>query len=615
MDPVSPSMNPLPPVTGPAPAMPAFGNPGTPNGAPMQPVTPRPVGRPSADPEIDNERVMRGAEARRIEAIKPKHLDSKVLVFRIKQGRPSVRPCLQILLSDIEKAVNDGLKSEDYIGDCIEQKGFTSGRFLCRFVDRAGKTIAQYPPFEMNLNEDGSENEGEEEEEEFDDEPAPFAPQPAPSFQPNIPPAPPAMNLEHVTNALRSERTDESRRSNDVMLMLTTMMQAQAQQQQQAHQQMLAMQQQARAEADAREERERNRKSDFHKTLMGMIPIALPVIQSMFAPKDKGNDPVLAVILEMVKGKSSDGDLLKQTSAIMGEMVKSQMQLQGAGAAAAVNQMAEVNGMVVKNMMGTMKEMMDGKMGLNKEEPSMLSQIAEIAKAVIPAMQQQAGEPATLETAAAPAVAAPAAQAPAAAVPVRHVKTPPPAAKRGSIKDLPDTQRIALVLGTIRQMSMGKPAPEKRFEVLVQIAQAMPPAMQQAVHANDRQKVMDLGTPIVAGSKVLVEWISVEHNQQFLNAVLDDLHLMLNQKMTQEVMTASVEKHVEFLIDRAKEHKIAQTDHPDTAENGSVVGEAPPAAAAAEVPAEAKPVETIPGPGAAPRGKIPPPPPPAAPEG
>ncbi len=624
---------PLPPIGNPAPAAPPFGSPGVASGAPMT----RPVGRPSNDPENDRQKIERNAERKRIEGVIPKQLDSKLCIYRIRNGRAQLgKPVITILVSELEKIqAENGQTTDEVVAERISER-FQTGSFQCRFLDKSGRPVLDYPPWEVSLDEE--ENEDDMEDLDGSETVQVQAAGPHPGYA--SPPPAPSVDLATIANFGRTERNEEARRSNETMTMLTAMLTSQqsqaaaaAQQQQQMmmqfQQQQQQMQMQAKAEAEAREERERVRRAEFRTTLLTAAPLLLPFAQKLLGlDKEKGLDPATQVLIEMVKNKGSDGDLLKQTSAIMGEMVKSQMQLQSAGATQAVQMQGDVSQMVFKNMMGTMKELMEQSTGLKKDkEPDWLDRIAQFAPAIIEAAKQNGAEVPTLPQ---PPVAAP--------VPARRAKIPaPPAAaapaepaapvakpKEDEFAKYTTAQRVRMSLLTIRRMSLGEIPASDRFNALVWMAKAMPEDMRTAVAGGDDEKVLSLGSPVVMGTPVLMQWFQDDTSEGFLKTALEDLRLMFAGQMDAEKAKASVAAHAAFLDARkvtpapvapvpapAPESAAPAVQEPAA----GIAGSTPLDAGSAPLPgtgsAPTGPGDAIPGPGSqAPRRvKMPPPPP------
>ncbi len=629
------------PSAAPAPALPPIPGanfppqrpPAYPAQYPTQNPSAQPVGRPLADPEAQQAKVERSQERSRLNKALPKQaVDSKVHIYRLKGSKPAAgaRPVMTILVSQLETAQAEGTESDDFIKGKLEEK-YSEGRFQCHVFDNKGKRVPDVQPWDVALGEDEDLDDDRDEEQDLDENDLdprgrgnPFEQQqyPMPMFAPSPPPAPP-MDPQNLASTLRAERTDEARRSGEMMSVVTAMLQATQGQSAQAAQstaqmqanfqtQMMAMQAQARADADAREERESKRKAEFRQTLMTLLPMVLPMIQAWFAPKDKGLDPATVMLLEMVKQKAPDADILKSMSSLMGEMTKQQMQLQGAGAQAAVQMQAEASSMVFKNMMATMKEMMEARKGDGEEkEESTMEQIAKIASAVIPALQQnqaqavpqppQGGTPPAVESAqvqqqqAHVPPAAPARQKRAAprqppmgpSGPVRSEAAPAPAPKEAK-PVYTEQQKIAGGLTAIANLSLGAIPAENRLKALQWVTTMLPEKMIAAIKAGEKEQVIALGTAAVISDANLMKWFAEPNSVAFLEEALEDIRHYLNGTLTEAHAIAAVQKNIEFVAARKRP---APLPGPGSRKRMVAAASAAPVVAAAvqEAPAAAAP--------------------------
>jgi hypothetical protein len=609
------------------------------------------VGRPLADPEAQQAKVERSQERSRLNKALPKQaIDSKIHIYKLKGSKPApgARPILTLLVSDLEKAQDGGATSDEFIKEKLEEK-YSEGRFQCHVFDNKGKRVQDIPAWDVALGEEDLDDETDDRDFEDDDGMVnnPFERQQMamPMYPPSPPPAPP-MDPANLASTLRAERSDEARRSGEMMSIVTAMMQSTqgqaaqtaastAQMQANFQAQMLAMQTQARQDADAREERESKRKSEFRQTIMALMPMVLPMIQAWFAPKDKGLDPATVMLLEMVKAKAPDAEILKSMSGLMGEMTKQQMQLQGAGAQAAVQMQAEASSMVFKNMMSTMKEMMEARKNDGEEkEESTMEQIAKIASAVIPALQQnqnpqaqQLPQPPVQQIAdAAPVQQATQSLPPTA--PARQKRTPPrqaqpPVGPSGPVRaeaapaSAPksanpawtEQQKIGGGLTTIANLSVGAIPAEDRFKALQWVAGMLPESMIAAIKAGEKEQVITQGTAAVVSNPNLLKWIGEPNSVAFLEDALDDIRHYLNGTLTEAHAIAAVQKNIEAVAAR---QRVPPAPKAPIAGPGSsrkrpvaaaaaaaapapvVVQEAPPAAPPAEAPAAPAPTEKPP---------------------
>ncbi len=624
----------LPPITPQVPA-PAPGG--------FQPLPPRPVatpgvvGRPSLDPERQEQRVEKSRTTARLENLMPQRAkDVKLQVFATSGGRPRGKPVLTLLAADIETQLGpqpDVNALDDMISSALPDK-YPDGTYKCQWFDRTNRAMSEPPAWDIDIGDaEGQDDDdgGRDDDDGQDDQrtmPVQVAfPQPVPAA-----PAPPSLDLAGVGSALRQERQEESRRGSEMMTLVVsmqnmaqqTMAQMQAQQQQQQ-----AQQQQWQREA---EERERARRAEFRQTLMAMLPLVLPMIQTWMAPKTSGPSPEMSALLELVKGmatnKSSDVMVLEKMMEFQGKMAERQMDIQAKGAGTAVEMQAKATGMVFDNMLSTMKKLMD-----NKQEPEkeggMMDTIGRLAGPFLANMaqaqnqqpapemppapaapQQRAPRPVAPKTQPPPAPPLQPAPAPAAEEPApeagrrtgRRAQRVAPAQPPFDPKTVPDIKRTEGCLKAIRGLSLGNPAPEKRWDVVQWIAGMLPDDLMAAVKVGDINKAIELGTGAALSNATILQWIGDDENQTFLKAVLEDVKLLALGQVTPEIAEASLIKGGAFVqrraaaraqLDRQAEEAMRRHNNPpDAGEapkpvvDGAVVTDATSAIAPAAAPVQ-----------------------------
>lgn len=614
----------LPPIAG----APAPGYPGVPRQAPPA----NPVGRPAGDPDVQEARVARHAERKRLESVLPKQAtDSKIQIYKIKGGRPipNARPVMTILLSDLEKAKAEGAgddadAADAFIAGKIAEK-YDGGKFQCVVHDKLGKKVTDVPPWIVSLDEDDDGEDDDDPEEEIDDQElqaltggrgfpsysgdarfpgAPFAGGQAP--YPPAPPAPPAMDIAPLASALRTERNDEARRSTEMMTIVTAMMQNSQQQQQLMLQQQQARDEQYRREAIEREERSRKeaaereeraekRRGEFRQTLMTMTPLLMPFIEKIFGlgKKAEGPDAMTAMLLEMVKQKSPDSDIMKQMAGVMAEMTKQQMQLQGSGAQAAVDMQARASGVVFENMLKTMKELMANQSPLAaQKEDSTLEQILKVAAPLLANMQQNQPaqpmpQPAAPQQRAEPQAAdgqvveAPRKRAPPRGRPAAAAAPQAPPAEQHT-----PAQRIRGSLHVLRRMTTtgeGAIPPMERWAVLDWVRQTVPDDVKAAIAAGDKEQVILLCSSAAISDLSLLNWLKDTDNVAFVEDAIADIRALMEGKVTEEHAKKAIEAQVTFLARRvnAAQASVAATAGAAT---GAVAEQAAATAAGAPPP-------------------------------
>jgi hypothetical protein len=636
MDGASPALPPIAP-----PASPVM-SPGFARSAPV--MSPgggqqavNPVGRPAADPEVQQQRIERSAERKRIESVAPKALDSRVVVYRAKDGKIAFgsKPVLQIVVKDLEDATADGTSTDDYVASKLLEKFPNGGKFIGRFHDKANRPMVD-TAWDIEIGEEGS----------VDDQPAAdlngegepeldLGFQQAPSFQ--VPPPPPALDTTSLTSALRAERQDEARRGTEIASLIASQQSATMQMMQQLSQQQREAEERSRRDAAEREERAEKRRSEFRTLIVSALPALVPLIEKIFGKKDHGPSPTDQLLIEMFKAKmnekpekSFDATMMAEMAKLMQSMAQSNLAQQQEQVKASASIQSEVLGLTMKSALGTMKELMELKTsgGGDKEEGT-LAQIAKIAGPLLAGMQQQGQQaPGPELQQSAPQQQPPQAQVvteqPAAEQQPRprRGKVPPPAAVPATAEqaqaqqaprrsrnpaDYPDAERIRISLDSIRRLSVGEIEPGQRFNLLKWVQQWAPPAMLEAVAANNRDKIMELGSPIVLVNPVLLQWVEQEKNVEFLMSALADLSAMISGTITRDRMDNAIIETAQFVkanqpapgqraappqarvIDETSEQQTQQPMAAHPAATTPPAGTTPPAAADKPTPRPKRP--------------------------
>lgn len=592
MDPAQPAALPPLPQGNPAPT-PAYSPAGGGYTAlpARAPAPTNPVGRPSSDPAAQEARAARSRDETRLEGLSPARAkDHKLCVSRTDPatGRARGKPVLTLLSSVIEDVVSKaGDRADDALDEFITSSmpdKAPDGIYKCQWFDRSNHPVANPPPWELQVGDvDGSIDELEEIEDDVDDAPGfemptmpvntSFAP-PAPA---PLPPAPPAMdNIAAVGSALRAERQEEGKRSNETLTLIVSMQQQSQQQMNMMMQLQQQQQQAAQALAAQAEERDRARRGEFRQTLMTMLPLVLPMIQQWFMPKDKGASAEMTMLLELVKSsmtnKGSDAVMFENMMKLNGEMTRQAMELQRSGAATSSEMQAQATGLVFKNLMDTLKETMAMKTQVpEKEEESTLGSIAKIAGPIIAAVQQQQAAAQQQQQQAPPEPAHPAVAAPAQprrvsvkpAPPADAAQPNPPAApaaeqqprRKAQRPEKPkadptkysDPKRVEGVLLLVRKLSLGIIKPTDRWHAIRWMAEWMPPTMLEAVKAKNEAKVLEQGMGVALSNATILGWITDEENQGFLRDALEDVRKLITGEITESLAEASVIKSGQFV--------------------------------------------------------------------
>ncbi len=573
MDGTLPAPTPLPPIATPGGLIPpSQGFPSMPR--PQQPApSGGVVGRPSGDPEVQQQRIEKSAEQRRVESVLPKQVDSKLQVFKAdRNGRipfGNVKPLAVILLKDLEAANQSGTPTDQVIEAKLSEKNIQDGKFICRFVDRAGKPMnaIQFPPFDITLGDEGDEDMNDDQGDEGDEQ---IQFQPSGGYQ-NPAPPPTSIDLTAIARMQDGVREQEAKRGSDMAVLIasmqnnmTTMMTGMQQQQQQRDEA-------ARREAKERDEREAARRSQFHTTLLGIVPLIMPFIAKMFGPKESTQSPSDVLMLELVKAKFSekpnDGtSAMEQLTRMLPEMMRSQIAIQAEGTKASMGVQSEVTGMLMKSLMGSMKEVLDSKK--EAAEPRDDGTLATVLKALGPVLAgmaqqpqppqvtyQQPNPPQQVEQQAPPAEAQ-------VEQPPRRRKVqppPPPPAQPTASGTAPaekprpdptkysDDSRIASCLDTVRKLSTGEIPANERFNALEWITKWAPPSMIAAVKSGLEEQVLTVGQNAALASPVLLNWISTDGMVDFLKKAVADLKHILDGTLTEPIAVASVRENITFV--------------------------------------------------------------------
>ncbi len=562
-----------------APALPPLAQPANPVFRPSSPASVNPVGRPSNDPERQVERAERTAAQKRIEGLLPKSIDDKVLVYRSRDGKipPMAKPIISVLASELEQAKQDDptMETGAYVTEKLAEKGFTEGKFIARFVNRAGRPVPEtqfdiilsegedgVPTFDPNANDD----EGD------DDVRGGFAPPPM-QYPQQQPPPPPSLDPASFIAHGERVREDEAKRGSDIAQLISGQQAATTQMMMQLAQQQRESAELARRDAADREERERVRRADSRATLIGLVTAAAPTLTAIIAhflkPKETAPDATTQMMMELFKAKISEkpekgleATMLETVMKTMSQMTTQQMAAMQQGTVLTAQMQGEATGLIFKNLMGTMKDLMDQKKEAPDKEKSTFQQVLEVAGPLLQGLaqqQQQASVAPPTNEQLAPPQAQPIEEAPQRRR--RTEKVPPPAATapaptgEAPKRQFTDTERIGGCLKTIADLSTGKILPNARFPAIAWIKKQAPASLLDAVKAGDRDKVLQLGIPVVMGSPGLSRWFNDADNVAFLEAALDDLRHDINGTLTKEIVENSIINQAAF---NTKKRQAAQ---------------------------------------------------------
>lgn len=558
MDSVTQSL-PMPPSPGAAAYIPpqpgGFAPPPAPMAqpAPQQQAAPRPVGRPSGDPDVNDQRVERSQLRQRLKNILPTSMtDGRIAIFRLegRKGRTKGnmgKPVMQILFRDLEKALDGGGYTDtgDYVKDQIHEK-YDKGRFLWEAQDNRGRTMPEAGETEIDLSENPEEEPVDEPEPEIEPEALSDMERQVPVFQTATPPPPPPFDAAVHAQTLREVMSEEKRGAESMVTVMMTMMQAQNQQQQMAMQQQMAQAETRRLEEDRRRDREEakereerrlelermrleqerrekeesrreDRDRDRRKDEMQMQMQFFQAIMS----KPERPDTTTPMLMKMIESKG-DRDGMKEVFNLMGESSRQAMVTQAEGAKHMMNAQAEANKMLMTNVLGVSQKMVES-MAENNADPTddPMEKIGRVFKMIAPALG--------------------ALQAPKAVA----IQPQQPQQRAAPQQQVPPTEYIKGGLYTIMRLENGEIPVTKRWQALKWCADYLPKEMLDAIRSGVEENVMAIGSHGM--DSTLMAWIADDAHVQFLRECLADIQRILLGAVTQADAKASLERHAAYM--------------------------------------------------------------------
>jgi hypothetical protein len=593
----------LPQIPGQPAAAPSFQNPAG------QPQLQRPPGRPADDPLKQEERTARHAERKRVDAVLPKRAtESKIQLFRkdSRTGRraPGARPVLTVLVSELEKAQEENIDSDEYLQDALINKlgDRAEGVYEAQTVDRRG-TRLDFPTFDVIVGEepnpeDEDDPEGDdqgdlslEEEEEMDRLDAmQRGNRSAPTFvaPPQGPPPPaPHVDIGVIDDFGRRNRDEAKNETASTMALIMQAMQSSqsaqlAAQAQQTQLMVAALQSQRPAESGNKD------------LIIALVTALAPMLNRMTEPKPP--DPMLQALLVKMIDKDGTGgmqEMLKIVPSMIAQAAKQSSDLQAqASQSTALVQGELMKGMVTQTLQVMRESQRERLAPGEKEGGSTFENVARIAAAVLPQLmgkgQPPAEEPASAVLAQAPAALpaprptrpTPKAPPPVAAAPVAAPGAP--VQPRTSRND--PQNRIRTCLNEIAKLQVGATAAEKRWDLAAWVMKNAPPPVIAEIRQQSFDGVIAVCSEAVIVAPKLLEWIAVPANQEFLKEFLDDARKLEGGAISEEYATQQVIKT------RAQQKPRSPAPDPT-----------PPKPAAAEIPTKpAEPAAAAPAAPAAP---------------
>ena len=619
----------VPPQAGgfaPPPAPPMVSSPQT------QTSMPRPVGRPSGDPDQQEARAERSQLKQRLRNILPASMtDGRIAVYKLEgrkgRNKASAKPVMMILFRDLEKALSDGSYTDtgDYVKDQLIEKYGEKGRFLWEAQDNRGRTMPEAGETEVDLSDGADDN---QEEEPVDDDAGDDAslsdldPQPQQFFQQQaVPPPPPPFDAAVHARQVQEIVREEKRGAESMVTVLMTMMQSQAQQQQLAMQQAMQQAETRRLEEDRRREREEAKEREERKMEIERMRLdqerkekeeqrredrdrdrrkdEMQMQMQFFQAIMSKPDTTTPMLMKMIEGKG-DRDGMKEVFGLLSESSKQAMITQAEGTKHMMAAQADASKTLMGNVMSISQTMVE-QMAQSQAEPTddPMEKIGRVFKLIAPALG-------AMNQGTQHAVAPPAIQ--------QHQQAPQQQ-RRQQPQQIPPSEYIKGGLYTIMKLERGEIPIQQRFQALKWCADNLPRPMLDAIRSGVEDNVMQIGAQGM--DEVLIGWITNDAHAQFLRDCIADIQRILLGAMTQADAKASLEKHLAYM--QAKGQPVASQPAPTQSEvermvpaevsdaqvaqpvttNGKrrappaaePVAPAEPAKPAEAAPAEAKPVE------------------------
>jgi hypothetical protein len=567
---------PLPPSPGQQqfipPGQPAFAQPPpAPGSQPApQPRQPGAVGRPSGDPEQQEQRVERQQLRQRLKNILPKAMtDGRIAIYRLegRKGRTkaSPKPVMTILFQDLERAMNEQGVTDtgEHIEDRLRDKYGDKGRFLWTAEDSKGRVMGEVGEVEVDLTltEDDTVEDDEPEDISSDIERlerlerAEREGRPS-FFQERQAPPPPAFDPAIHARQVKEIISEEKRGAESMVTVLMTMMQSQAQQQQLQMQQQMQQAEMRRQEEDRRREREEAKEREERKLELERLRLdmerrekeeqrredrerdrrtAEQQMQMQFFQAFMNKPDTMTPMLMKMMDSKGDRDGMKELFTLMGEASRHNMAAQGEATKHLLGAQAEAAKTMMSNVMGISQTMIQ-QMVEAQAEPTddPMEKVARVFKMLAPALG---------------AMSQNAQQSVVPQQPQQRIPQGQPQQRQ----QIPPSEYIKGGLYTIMRMETGEIHPQKRFEALKWCADNLPKPMLDAIRSGVEDDVLSKGAEGMDAA--LMGWIQDENHMQFLRDCIKDIQRMLLGAMTQVDAQESYAKHVAYLQAKADQQQ------------------------------------------------------------
>jgi len=526
------------------------------------------VGRPSGDPEVQEQRVERQQLKARLKNILPKAMtDGRIAIYRLegRKGRTKAnpKPVMSILFQDLERAMNEQGVTDtgEHIEDRLRDKYGDKGRFLWTAEDSKGRVLGEVGEVEVDLNISEDDTVEDDEPEDISNdierlerlERAEREGRPT-FFQDRQAPPPPAFDPAVHARQVKEIVQEEKRGAESMVTVLMTMMQAQNQQQQMAMQQQMQQAEARRQEEDRRREREEAKEREERKLELERMRLeqdrrekeeqrredrererrtAEQQMQMQFFQAFMNRPDTTTPMLLKLMDSKGDRDGMKELFTLMGEASRHNMAAQGEATKHLLGAQAEAAKTMMANVMGISQTMIQ-QMVEAQAEPTddPMEKVARVFKMLAPAlgaMSQNAQQSVV----------------PAQPQPQQRIQQAQPQRQQ-----IPPAEYIKGGLYTIMRMETGEIHPTKRFEALKWCAENLPKPMLDAIRSGVEDDVLSRGAEGMDAA--LMGWIQDENHMQFLRDCIKDIQRILLGAMTQVDAQASYEKHIAYLQAKAQ---------------------------------------------------------------
>lgn len=556
-------MPPSPGISNYVPPPPSNFAPQAPQQQPAQRTAP--VGRPNADPDVQEQRAEKHQLRQRTKAILPASMtDGKLAIFKLEGSRgknkSSTKPAMTILFRDLETAQAAGLDTEAFVREKLIEKYGEKGRFLWEAQDNMGRKIPEAGEVEIDLG-----NDDQPEEDDMDDDLLPEAPEYRQQPQQHIPPPPPPFDPAVHAATVKDVLSQEKRSSESMMSVMMTMMQQQSAQAVASLQMQMQAAETRRQEEERRREREEAKEREERKFEIERLRLeqerrdkeeqrredrerersaaAQQMQMTLFTTMLNRPDTMTPMLMKLMDSKG-DRDGMKEVFSLLGESSKQAMATQGEATKVMLSAQADASKALMGNVM-TISQTMVEQMAQSQAEPTSdpMEKISRVFGLIAPALAALNGG------------------TKAAIAPAPPQQRLPQAQPQRSPAPVPASEYIKGGLYTIMRLETGELPANQRFNALKWCAQNLPRPMLEAIRGGDEGQVITAG--MSGMDERLMTWIQDEQHMTFLRGCLADIQKMLLGTITEADAQVSMAAHIAYM--RQKQQSSTEAaDEADT---------------------------------------------------